>query len=259
VLPKIFKPYKSNKNNLIRIGPNRDGGYVIDKRVIKKTKTIVTCGLNDDWNFEKEFTKKNDKCVVYAYDHTVDINFWLNRLKKDLVSFLKLKKLTPFKIYEIFKFVEYFFFFSKKNKHFQKKIVGKIKNNRQETINRIVKNLNNIIVKVDIENDEYKILKYLTENNHKINLLIIEFHQVEKNLKKIHKFIKNNNLKIIHIHANNYGGLDKKGIPTTLEVTFLNKKKFKINNKKTNDKYPIKGLDYKNHRSKKEINLKFYD
>ena len=92
MLSKILKPYKSNKNNLIRIGPNRDGGYVIDKRVIKKTKTIVTCGLNDDWSFEKEFTKKNRKCAVYAYDHTVDINFWLNRLKKDLVSFIKLKK-----------------------------------------------------------------------------------------------------------------------------------------------------------------------
>ena len=259
MLPKYLKPLHVKKSNLIRIGPKTDGGYIVDKRILGNNKILVSCGLNDDWNFEKEFTKKNRNCAVYAYDHTVDINFWLNRLKKDMVSFVKLKKLTPLKIYEIFKFVDYYFFFSKKNKHFQKKIVGRIKNNKQDTIKRIVKNLNNIIVKVDIENDEYKILKDLTENNHKINLLIIEFHQVGKNLKKIHKFIKNNNLKIIHIHANNYGGLDKNGIPTTLEVTFLNKKKFKINNKKTSDKYPIKGLDYKNHRSKKEINLKFYD
>ena len=57
MLPKIFKPYKSIKKNLVRIGPNMDGGYVIDKRVIKKIKTLITCGLNDDWEFEREFLK----------------------------------------------------------------------------------------------------------------------------------------------------------------------------------------------------------
>ena len=55
MLPKIFKPFKSNINNLIRIGPKKDGGYVIDKRVVKKTNKIISCGLNDDWEFEKEF------------------------------------------------------------------------------------------------------------------------------------------------------------------------------------------------------------
>ena len=37
MLPKIFKPFKSDIDNLIRIGPKKDGGYVIDKRVVKKT------------------------------------------------------------------------------------------------------------------------------------------------------------------------------------------------------------------------------
>lgn len=259
MLPHTLKPYKSKTKNLIRIGPKKDGGYVIDKRVIKKTKKIITCGLSDDWNFEKEFIKKNLSCSVYAYDHTVNINFWINRLKKDLISFIKLKKLTPFKIYEIFKYFEYVIFFSKKNKHFQKKIVSKIKSKREDTIGNIVKNLDDVIIKVDIENDEYKILNDLKKYNNKINLLIIEFHQVKKNMKKINNFIKNNNLKIIHIHANNFGGLDKRGIPTTLEVTFLNKSKFKILSKKTNERYPIKGLDFKNHRSKDEITLKFHD
>ena len=58
MLPNIFQPYKSTRNNLIRLGPKSDGGYVIDKRVIKKSKTIVTCGLNDDWDFEKSYLKK---------------------------------------------------------------------------------------------------------------------------------------------------------------------------------------------------------
>ena len=65
MLPKIFKPFKSDIDNLIRIGPKKDGGYVIDKRVVKKTNKIISCGLNDDWEFEKEFLKINqDKEIV---------------------------------------------------------------------------------------------------------------------------------------------------------------------------------------------------
>ena len=55
MLPKILKPFHSDKSNLVRIGPKKDGGYVIDKRVIEKSEVIITCGLNDDWDFEKDF------------------------------------------------------------------------------------------------------------------------------------------------------------------------------------------------------------
>ena len=55
MLPNILKPFKSNNQNLLRVGPKKDGGYIIDKRIIKKSKTIVTCGLNDDWEFEKNY------------------------------------------------------------------------------------------------------------------------------------------------------------------------------------------------------------
>ena len=37
MLPKFLKPYHLNKTNLIRIGPKNDGGYVIDKRILRKT------------------------------------------------------------------------------------------------------------------------------------------------------------------------------------------------------------------------------
>ena len=127
MLPKFLKPYHIKFTNLIRIGPKRDGGYIIDKRIIKKTSKIITCGLHDDWSFEKEFQQENKNCTVLAYDHTVNNSFWMLRLKKDIISFLKLKKLTPKKIFNIFKYIDYCIFFSKKNKHYKKKVVSKKK------------------------------------------------------------------------------------------------------------------------------------
>ena len=58
VLPNILRSFKSNKHNLSRVGPKIDGDYIIDKRVTNKCKTIVTCGLNDDWEFKTLFKYK---------------------------------------------------------------------------------------------------------------------------------------------------------------------------------------------------------
>ena len=79
-----------------------------------------------------------------------------------------LKKLTPKKIWNIFKYIEYCNFFSKKNKHFQKKIVFKKKNKNEITITEILKNLKEIILKIDIEGDEYKILNEINKNQKKL-------------------------------------------------------------------------------------------
>lgn len=259
MLPKIFKPYRINKSNLVRIGPKKDGGYVIDKRIINRSKVIITLGLNDDWDFEKDFLDYNSNSKVIAYDHTVNNEFWKKRFKKDLISFLLLKKIKLNHIIDIFKFFSYLKFFKGKNIHFIKKIVSKKKKSDQITVSEVLKNLKNILLKIDIEGDEYKVLDQINKNSKKINLLIVEFHNITKNLNKIKKFLNNSDLKIIHVHANNYGGIDKNGVPKVLEITLLNKKKFDISEKKSNYTYPINGLDYSNLKRRKDIKLKFYE
>ena len=46
--------------------------------------------------------------------------------------------------------------------------------------------------------------------------MIIEFHDLQKNLKKIKDFINQTKLRNIHINANNYGMVDDKGIPQVI-------------------------------------------
>ena len=262
MLPKILKPYHLDKSNLIRIGPKKDGGYVIDKRVIDKTDIIITCGLNDDWEFEKDFINKNKNSRVEAYDHTVDTKFWLKRFKRDLISFFVLKKNTPNKILDIFKYLGYLSFFKGKNKHYMKRIVSqKEDKDKQVTLSEAIGDNNNILLKIDIEGDEFKILGEINKNLDKINLLIIEFHNLcfQQNLKKVENFIENTVLKNIHINANNYAMVNENGIPQVIEMTFVNPKRFKVTNEITNRSYPIEGLDFKNHKSGPEIKLKFDD
>ena len=259
MLPNNFKPQKSNKHNLLRIGPRFDGGYIIDKRIIKKSKTIITCGLNDDWKFEKHFLKINPNSKVIAYDHTVNKKFWKKRFKKDLLGLLMLKKLNLNKILDTFKYIDYKFFFKEKNIHISKKVVLNKKNKNEISIKEILNKKQNIVLKIDIEGDEYKILKAVNNNYHKINLLIIEFHNISKNMTKIKKFLSNSKLKIIHLHANNYGGVDKFNNPNVIEISLINSKKFLVNRKKSTEHYPIPGLDFKNLKRREDIRLRFDD
>ena len=257
MLPKFLKPYHVKLSNLIRIGPETDGGYVIDKRVINKTKILITCGLNDDWEFEKSFLHKKPNTKLIAFDHTVDQNFWLKRFKKDILHFLLLKKLRISKILDIFKFINYCLFFTKNKQHYIKKIVYNDRNNKEITIPKILKNYENVFLKVDIEGDEYKILDDIKKNSKKIIFLIIEFHNLQKNLSKIKKFLKKLDLKIIHIHANNYGGVDKHNNPKVIELSLINTRKIKIKNIFSKRKYPIFNLDYKNFKRRDDIKIEF--
>ena len=260
MLPVFLKPYDVEIKNLVRIGPNYDGGYVIHRETINLTKKIISCGLSDDWNFEKKFNELNNNCSVIAYDHTVNNDFWLKRFKKDIIHFFLFKKLRLTKIIKIFDYVDYKKFFNNKNKHFQKKIVKNNQKKNEISMSEVLQNINDIILKVDIEGDEYEILSDITENSQKIVSLIIEFHNLKTNLDKIETFInKNKFLKLIHIHANNFKDTDANGDPNDIELTFVNINKINVSNKKSKKNYPISGLDYKNFKRKNDIELRFND
>ena len=257
MLPRFLKPYQIRSSNLIRVGPKTDGGYIIDRRILNKSKILITCGFNDDWEFERDYLKKNHKTQINAYDHTVNKRFWLSRFKKDIISLLLFKKLKINKILDVFKYLDYRLFFRNDNKHFEKKIVFKKRNDNETTIPDILANYNEIFLKVDIEGDEYKILNDIKRNSSKIIFLVIEFHDVNKNIEKIKNFIKKLDLKIIHIHGNNYGGLDKNNNPKVIELSLLNSKKIKLKKILSKRNYPINDLDYKNFKRRSDIEIKF--
>ena len=258
MLPSFLKPYNVKTENLIRIGPKSDGGYIVHKDSINLTKKIITCGLNDDWKFEKSFTKLNNHCFVEAYDHTIDKDFWYQRFKKDIIHFFLLKKLRLSKIIKMFDYIDYKIFFKKKNIHFLKKVVRNSKKKDEISLTDIIDNFEDIFLKIDIEGNEYEILPEVTKHSEKIISLIVEFHDIDSNLDKIEKFIiENKFLKLIHIHANNYKDINTNGNPNDIELTFVNKNKINISNERSQKSYPIHGLDYKNLKRKKDIELKF--
>ena len=167
MLPNFLKPFHIDNKKLVRIGPKLDGGYVIDKKSVLDANIIITCGLNDDWEFEKSLLKINTKCIVQAYDHTIDKKFWVERFKKDIKHFFLLKKIRLRKIIHIFRYLDYLRFFKNHNKHYILKIGTEDISNQEITINKILEAYQSVLLKVDIEGDEYKILDQILDNSKK--------------------------------------------------------------------------------------------
>ncbi len=206
LLPKSFK-FKQAKD-LIRIGKDNDGGYLISKKDLLKSDFLLSLGICDDWSFEKKFLK-NNKVPLHAYDASLDYNFLRNR-NTSIIK--KIKKIFPYKN-----------FFKGKNIHFRK-FIG-INNNKEGfyTLSSVLDDLKfkAIFLKIDIEGSEYRVLDSIISNQNKLSGLVIEFHDCDINLSKIEWFIKNFNLKLVHIHANNHGLVDlEKKMPLALELTF---------------------------------------
>ena len=145
--------------------------------------------------------------------------------------------------------------------------IGRIKKNifnylikkKTTTLNEIVKENknNNFFLKIDIEGNEYEILNDIKNNEKYINGLVIEFHEFNIYQNKVLNFINNTELKLIHIHVNNFGKLTKKNEPSVLEMTFC-QKKFLSRNKINYVKLPNQTVDRPNNPKKKDLRIFFY-
>lgn len=236
-IPHFLKP---NKNyELTRIGKNNDGGYLVCKNSLKKSKFLLSMGINDDWSFEKQFSLKNKYLKIKMYDQTLSFYFLIHRFFIEILKLFLPGRIKKFNI-SIKNLHEYFSFVRNK---FVNKVIDK--NNFKKIIQIKSKN---IFLKIDIEGSEYEILDTIIDNKNKIEAIAIEFHDLHNNIKKIENFVKKLNLKIVHIHPNNFKQIN----PDILEVTFSRNpkvigKKFLFPN----------NLDMKNDPRQKNLDIIF--
>ena len=218
-LPKSFS-FKQAKD-LVRIGKNNDGGYLVSLSDIKVTDTLIGMGLNDDWSFESDFVSYND-VEVLAYDASLNFRFWIKR------AFIETIK-NPFSLYAIKKFFSYKKFFKGKHKHIKKFVGLKTNFNNYCTFLEVLNSTRkkSIFLKIDIEGSEYRFLDSILENEDRIVGMVIEFHDCDLHLNTIVNFINKFNLKLVHIHANNFAPIKlDDGIPLVLELTFSRNAEF---------------------------------
>lgn len=188
-LPKILQPFKCH--DLIRLGKNNDGGYLINQTDINKSQQLVVFGLGTDCSYEIDFLNINT-VNTHIYD-------------QDTRAFNAFEK-TDFQN--------------------RVKLVAKNVGNKQDEIPvySIFENLNQVFFKCDIEGNEYEIIDQILLYDNLFTGMVIEFHDISQyeNFNKLSNFIAKTKLKLVHLHVNNYMyyKTDTNAIPDVLELTF---------------------------------------
>jgi hypothetical protein len=216
-LPHFFSIKQST--DLVRIGKDYDGGYLVSKSDIEQTDLLLGFGISDDWSFEEDFLNQK-KVSIDAYDASVSERIFLRRL---LGSTLRIYKFKRF-LHSLNVLLKYRKFFSQSNVNHIQKFVGlNIKSEQHCTFMDVLNQTEskNIFLKIDIEGSEYRFLHDIVANEERITGLVLEFHDVDIHLNKIEKFINELSLNLVHVHANNYRPLrEDDDLPFVLELTF---------------------------------------
>lgn len=198
-LLSLLKPIKTN-HELIRIGGDRDGGYLIPNDLVG-IDSCFSPGVSSVADFENDLTKKGIKC--FLADFSVDAP----PIKNELFDF-------------------------------EKKYIG-ISNNEfyitlENWIELKASNKIDFILQMDIEGSEYAVILNTAEFFFsKFRIILIEFHGLDQIFtKKGYEFIRPvfskllKNFDIVHIHPNNCCGTARHKdivIPRVMEFTFLRK------------------------------------
>lgn len=259
-LPMEMKPRHSG--DLVRLGSKHDGGYVVTETIIRHTDFVVGLGVGTDWNFEEDFNRRK-RCPVHCYDHTVSLGrFTMDALRHSARLLLppRLRNIRLF--YEPVNLLalKYISFFRSNKKHYREKIGDDA--TRDTDFRKILSRIpdgDKVFIKIDIEGGEYNVLSGLGDYYDRVAGLVVEFHHmiILRDSVLAHVYELKRSFDIVHVHVNNYTGMDERGTPDVIEVTFENKNLRTGDEKDSEREYPIEGLDYPNSPGFADFKLLF--
>lgn len=182
--------------------------------------SLLSCGLNFDWSFEREFVSAHPGTTIHAYDPTVGKGRFLR------AGFWALLGAT-YSRREWAKFLaccDYFRFFKPPIVHFREWIgAGTGRLGLVAAANRLPAS-EHIGLKVDIEGSEYEIFDDIVALAGRIEFLAVELHDVEAHAEEILAFTDKLSAThvVAHLHGNNYAPLCSDGsMPLSIEVVYV--------------------------------------
>lgn len=261
-------------SDLVRIGRNRDGGYVINRAALQSAEVLLSFGISTDWSFDSHWWRyrNGQRRYLAAYDFSVSLGEFLKFSGRSFREWLsapaKFRNLL-FGLHYLWVAARYITFFDEKNKRFFQKGIGAISNDVFLGIDDILLQLpfkpssNSILIKMDIEGAEYEMIPQLHRIQDSIAAIVVEFHDLDKrgkDLDKIADELRHHGYCLTHIHPNNGGAIiPGTQLPGLLEITFVKESILSPEEiaKPNTRKYPLAAIDFPCVKRLPELSLDF--
>ena len=227
----MIRPLRIDKS--IRLGSDYDGGYILPEVALSQIKYVFAYGYGYNFKFEEDLVNLKN-AQIFLYDDEASTIRLLNQLILSLLirPFRKSTKYAPKKIIKCL--LDYYKLISTKKIAYRNFKVLPLGSNLwqkgktiifDDTIETVKFKHFEAGIKMDIEGHEYLIFDQAKVDFLKIAFIIIEFHGIGSNYSLFKRVIKKlqTNFVITNIHINNYGSISDIGIPSIVEISFVNK------------------------------------
>jgi len=256
-------------DQLARIGPPRDGGYVVPVDQLMQCRVLLSLGLNDDWSFDTACVAKNANLVVVGVDHTVGRWHFRRKVLRCLwkIGFyallLRRKKVRTYNGY-LRNALSYFSFFREPNRHIQKMVAGE-DGPGKVSVRRLIDDCPaaeqaDLFLKMDIEGSEYETIADIVSRASRIRCIAAEFHQLDSRTAEFNQAMRElgREFGLVHIHANNHSRYDTvNDFPSDVEVSFVNRRFLPAIPTLSPHAYPRAGLDFPCDINQPDVRLVF--
>jgi len=211
LLPAMLRPAKVD--DLVRLGRSGDGGYLLRRSDLERTRGVVGLGLGPDWSFEAEAHAETG-APVRIYDGTVSLGRLARRAAASVLVLRRRRHLGA----RLARIWSYLRFFRGASCVHHRRNVGPVAGNVSlaETLEGMPEP---ILLKIDIEGGEYRLLDEIVAQAERLSALVIEFHDIDLHAARIAGFLDALPLRLVHVHVNNAARPLADGRPRGVECT----------------------------------------
>lgn len=214
VVPERLRWLAPVECELVRLGRDGDGGYVLAAESLRRSKALISLGIATEWSFDSEFLASKRGVEYIACDRGTGfvVNLvsaarsvlkpsdWGNVTRSGRVAFRFLKLVPPAP-------------FSNKRRFYRKWVRSAVVDQKRDILFGSVfdslRSRKGVLLKMDIEGGEYEIIPEIArierQNPGTFTGLVMELHDVlarEKELSSVMKQLLAC-FEIVHVHVNN--------------------------------------------------------
>lgn len=267
VLPRWLRPEPSGE--LVRMGRENDGGYVLPRAAVAEADGLLSLGINDDWSFDRAFNRLRPAAPIVGYDPTISRSrFFLKALGKALILplavLVKPRRSVTRCLHAWRVALDYGPFFHGPARHVSRWIGDATREGVTSLADALAdpafESSRRVVLKVDIEGAEYAAFASTPLSSlSAVTLLLVEFHDVSRHLGELEALSARlaPGFAIAHVHANNFGAV-REGWPEVLEIAWV-RRGICPSGGVAPPELPLAGLDRPNDSRRPDITLRFAD
>lgn len=252
---------------MVRVGRAHDGGYVLPSLLVERATVLLSFGISNDWSFEADFLARNPHVRLHGFDASVGPWYFAKRALRSYVAagghgLAGKGSRRERSLARAHASRDYFSFFRGRAHHHCHFIRGSATGGTGVTLAEAfaladVQASDRVLLKIDIEGAEYDVVPDIGALASRIDGIAFEFHETQRRRAEFNAAMAAlaPAFDLVHVHGNNYEGVDAEGFPDAPELTFLSRALAGAAPPLPAGTLPRPGLDYPNDPAKADIPL----